>query len=220
MPNAYSLSRRKGMYGKCILVGCIVLIVLAIVGSIAAYFGIKKGLNYVVQEYTETVPRELPKLSSSASEIQDVCNRVDAFKNAFEENGPVQPLILSERDINLLINNYPDWKELAGKVNISLIGETIKGEVSIPLEGMGKATKGRYLNGTAVIRIELEAQRLVVFIDSLEMRGKTLPDAFMDGFRSQNLAKDANNDPELSKLIKKLESIKVEDGKLFIIPKN
>ena len=208
------------MYGKCILVGCIVLVVLAIVGAIASYFGIKKGLNYVVQEYTETAPRELPKLAGSASEIQDVCNRVDAFKNAFEENKLVQPLILSERDINLLINNYSDWKELAGKVNISLIGETIKGEVSIPLEEMGKIAEGRYLNGTAVIRIELEAQRLVVFIDSLEIRGKMVPDAFMEGFRSQNLAKDVNNDPELSKLIKKLESIKVEDGKLFIIPKN
>ena len=220
MLNRYNLSSRKRMHGKCILVGCIVLVVLSIIIAVASYFGIKKGLNYVIQEYTETVPRELPEVSASATEIQNVSDRLDAFRKAFKADEPASPLVLSERDINILIDNYPDCKEMAGKVRVSILDKTIKGEVSVPLDKMGKFAQGRYLNGMAVFRVELIGGRLVVFADSLEIRGQVVPEAFMQGLRSQNLAEEANKKPEVSNLMRKLESIKVEEGRVFIIPKN
>ncbi|MEI7901334.1 MAG: hypothetical protein WCK89_13870, partial [bacterium] len=118
-----------------------------------------------------------------------------------------------------LIQKNPAWSSLAGKVYVNLEGDRIHGEASIPLEQLGKFLKGRWLNGSATFRVETAAGRLLVFLDSLSVRGQAVPENFMGSFRSKNLAEDATKKPETAALLQKLESVTVRDGKLRIVAK-
>jgi hypothetical protein len=97
--------------------------------------------------------------------------------------------------------------------------DKISGQASIPLDNLGGMFKGRYLNGAATFSVQLSAGRLMIFLDSLSVRGKPLPDQIMTNLRGTNLAENANNNPESSQMFQKIESIDVQGGKVCIVPK-
>ena len=205
---------------KYILFGCLTMIVLMVIGGLFAYWGIKGLVSSLVEDYTDSEPRELPQVVVSEEEAEAILARVDAFTKAVNAGEPTEPLILDGDDINELIHSHPAWSQLAGKVFVTIEDDRIQGEVSIPLDDVGKLVKGRYLNGSATFRIGLAAGHLFVFVESLEVNEKAVPDALMEQLRSENLAEDSNEDPDFQSVIDKIESITVKDGQLHIVPKS
>lgn len=210
---------KKSGCGKACAVGCATLFLLALASSGLLYLGGMKLVRRLTAEYTSTSPCSLPSVEVSQQEAADLLARADAFSQAVKAGQPSQKLTLSSRDINVLIQKNPAWSALAGKVYVTLDGDRIQGEASFPLEGLGKSFKGRWLNGTGTFRIETAAGRLLIFMDSLSVRGKPLPDSFMAGIRGKNLAEDATKKPEAAALLEKLDSITVRDGALHIVSK-
>jgi len=88
----------------------------------------------------------------------------------------------------------------------------------LPLAGFFNL-KGRYLNGEAILKASLSEGVLIVTIDSLEVNGKPLPDQFLNGLRSQNLAKDAYKNPEQAELFRRFESIQIKDDTIILTPR-
>jgi hypothetical protein len=212
---------KKRGCGKLIAIGCGVLLVLAIIGGIAAFFGGKSIISRLVDNYTDTTPLQLPAIDAAQEEVDSLLTRADDFSEAIQHNGPIPELLLSARDINILIQNYPDWNDFAGQVFVTINDDKIQGQVSIPLDQVGADMfKGRYLNGSAVFRLDMNAGRLLLFADSIEVRGKPIPEEFMKTFRTRNLAEKANEKPEVIAFIEKLSSIKVQGGYLHIVPKS
>ena len=126
--------------------------------------------------------------------------------------------MLTGTQINQLIHFHPDLAGLAGRVHVSIEGDKIRGRISIPIDEFA-GIEGRYLNGTAVIAAQLTSGRLMVFVDSVDVKDAPLPEAFMKVIRSENLAKKFNSDETLSAVIQELESVTVEDGQMIIVPK-
>jgi len=155
----------------------------------------------------------LPAVQVSEAEKAALFQRVDAFSKAVREGQSVPDLTLSAQDINVLIQKSP---ALVNKVHIAIDGDRLRGDASVPLEEFGGFFKGRWLNGSAVFRVDTAAGRLVVFMDTLTVRGKALPDQLMNAIRSRNLAEKAFENPKAAAVLQKLDSVAVRDGKLFV----
>ena len=201
----------------CFFYGClfaIILTLLAVVGGgIAAFMLYRYAVNSALP-YTDTAPTPLPKVEMPPEQSKELHARVDAFREALDSGKPSEPLVLDSDDINVLIADNPEMRD---KVHVDLEGDKVNGQVSIPLEGIGlPAFKGRYLNGKATLKVSLEDGFLRVTVDALEVKGKPVPASFIDQLRSKNLAEDIGRNPENAEAIRKLESIKVVDGKVIL----
>jgi hypothetical protein len=210
---------KRSSTGKWVGIGCLITIALLVVGGFITYAVVKSVLVGLMDEYTDTQPRNLPQVTMAESQAKAVCARVDTFLAALKADQAVAPLVLSGDDINALIKYHPAWNKMAGLAYVTIEGSKIKGEVSLQLDAIAKQTKGRYLNGTGVISVQLVDGRMFIFLDSLEVKGKAVPEEFMKSFRSENLAKNANTDEKSAAAIAKFESITVQDGTIRIVPK-
>jgi hypothetical protein len=199
----------------CFFYGCLTCLVLMVIVCAMAFFTVRFVRNRI-NDYTQSAPMKLPKVEMPDAEFKQLEGRVKSFGEALDQGKPTEPLILTEREVNALIVNAPNMKELADKVYVSLSGDQVKGQVSIPLTGLGWLGKGRYLNGDATFNVSLENGVLIVTAREVRVRGTPLPDSVMSQVRQENLAKDAYKDPKHAEAIRKLESIQVEDGQVII----
>lgn len=208
--------KKKGGCAKAFGIGCVTVIVLLAAGSFLAYRGGKQFLKKISDQYTATAPAQLPTVEASDQEASALRQRVDEFSKALKEGRPAPELTLTARDINVLIQKNPSWSSSGGNVYVTIENDRIHGEASIPLEKLGGFLKGRWLNGSGTFRVETAAGRLLVFMDALSVRGQPVPEQFMAGIRSKNLAEEATKKPEDAALLQKLDSVTVRDGKLCI----
>jgi len=156
----------------------------------------------------------------SKPEMEQVGRRFEDFVSAVRDGRATPPLILSGDDVNALIATNPDAKALRGKVYVSIEGDRVKGQVSVPLADVGLPFfRGRYLNGSASFALSLQHGVLRLSPDVIVVKGRPLPSVYMDKLRAQNFAQDANNNPQLSPALDHLDSIQVKDGKLTLMPK-
>jgi len=109
---------------------------------------------------------------------------------------------------------------LKGKLYVTVEGDRLKGQVSLPLDELGlRIFRGRYLNGIGIFAISLQKGNLVVNADSIVVKGKPLPGVYMDKIRAENLAENLNANPRASVGLNHLAEIRISDGKLVVVPK-
>lgn len=212
---------QKGSGKKtCCIIGCLFLLLLCVIGGVALYIGFG-AFNKYVQEYTEDQPRPLPRVERSQEEIDSVIEQADRFTEAVSKGEPTSPLVLSSEDINTLIQHHPNWKDLNDKVYVIIEDDTLRGEISLPLEELSPLLfRGRYLNGSGAFTVHLMDGRLFVFLESGEVKGKAIPEPLIQKIRKENLAKDAEQNPEVAAVLENLESIEVADGQLTLRAKS
>jgi hypothetical protein len=210
---------RRSQTGKWLGIGCLAALAILIVIIVIGYYGVKSFVGGLVNKWTDAQPRNLPQLNMPEAQAREVCARASAFWTAVRENRPTAPLLLSGDDLNALIKYEPDWSELAGKVYITINGDKIRGEISLPLEIILPMFKGRYLNGSGVWAVQLVQGRLFIFLEKIEVKGKDVPEDFMKDFRTKNLAEDVNKNEKNTAALSRLESITVQNGQLRIVPK-
>ena len=200
----------------CLFYGCLTVVILGIFVVAGITFGIWKLKEYALS-YTDTMPREFARVIIPPEKIAEFSERIDAFSSAVKEGKNTGPLVLTAEEVNALIYDHMGFKELKGGIQVSFNDDKIKGQVSIPLDklvfGLGE---GRYLNGSASFNVSCENGVLIVALDSLEVKGRQVPDIIMSQLRSENLAKNLYKDVENAKLIKRLKRIQLRDGKLII----
>ena len=203
----------------CLFYGCITGVVLLVIVLGALMI----GLHYVktlVNRYTDTKPVELPTVQVSQAEAAQMKERFEAFQQAVREQRATKPLVLSADDINALITSGGEQQAWKGKVYVSLDGDQLKGELSVPLQDVGlSAFAGRYLNGSATFNLSFRDGRLSITPQTILAKGQPIPDVFMQQIRKQNLAIALTNDPSVATVLKGLEQIQVKEGKLVIEPK-
>jgi len=212
MSNEDGLKKKEGC-GKKLAIGCFTVSLLLAAGGFFAYRGAKSLIDKLTAEYSETKPIVLPSVRMPEAEKVALFQRVDAFSKAIRTGGAVPDLTLSARDINVLIQKTPAW---ANKIYVGIEGDRLTGEASIPLEEFGSLFKGRWLNGSAGFSVNMIAGRLVVFIDTLSVRGKPVPDSFMRAIRSKNVAEQVSAEPKVAEVLQKLDSLSVRDGRLVL----
>ena len=212
-PPPPALPRQRG----CFFYGCIIASVMAVLMVILVGVGAFLTYRFVgrlVDEYTSTTPRDLPKVEMPPEQLKTLKDRVESFKEAVNTGAPTEPLVLTSDDLNALIAENP---ELKGIVYVKLEGNEAKGQISLPLDKLNVGmVRGRYLNGEADFKASLSEGVLIVTLESIEVNGQKLPDEFLTELRKQNLAKDTYKDEKTSEMIRKLESLEIKDGKIIL----
>ena len=210
--------KRRG----CFFYGCITSLAVLGVMAITIFFVTRYVINRVnrlLAEYTETSPMALPKVKMPAEELKKLKDRMAAFDGAMESQSNTAPLILTDREINALLGSSPQLKDYRDEFYISLEGDQIKGQMSLPLDTFNKMPlldlKGRYLNGTGILTATITNGTFYVSVKSLEVKGKPLPESFLGPLRQENLAKAFNRGTNAT-AFERYESVQVKDGVLII----
>jgi hypothetical protein len=163
---------------------------------------------------------ELPTVQMPQGEIDKLKQRFEAFQQAVREQHPAQPLELTADDVNALIESGPERQDLKGKFYVSLEGGQLKSEVSVPLQEMGLSMfKGRYLNGSATFGLSFRNGALSVTPQTINVKGKSLPEMYMQEIRKQNLAAGLTNEPQAVAVLQGLEDIQLKEGKVVLVPR-
>jgi hypothetical protein len=203
----------------CFFYGCITGLVLLVI----VLGALMVGLHYVrkmVNQFTDAQPMELPTVQMPQEEIDKLKQRFEAFQKAVREQRPTEPLILAADDINALIASGPKRPDLKGKLYVGLEGDQVKGEVSVPLREIGLGMfKGRYLNGSATFNLSFTNGMLWVAPQTIIVKGRPVPEMYMQEIRKQNLAASLANEPAAVAVLQGLQEIQVKDGKLVAVPK-
>lgn len=199
--------------------GCITGVVCLVAILVAFLLGLhlfKKMLN----EFTDTQPMPLPSVQMPAAQVEQVQRHVAVFREALRAGKTPPALELSSDEINALIANDPEFQGLRGKLYVTLEGDKVKGQLSVPMSHIGLPLfHGRYLNGAGTLSVSFQNGNLRITPQEILVKGKPLPGVYMERIRSENLAAQANDDPRSAEALGRLQSIEIKDGKLRIIPK-
>ncbi|MFZ2643854.1 MAG: hypothetical protein WA117_22870 [Verrucomicrobiia bacterium] len=210
----------------CFFYGCltsIILVVLLVIGGGAlTYYFVSKAAGLAVA-YTDTQQVQLPKVEIEPAAYEALLKRVTDFKTAMNA-GKSSLLMLTGNELNALVSGDASKSEWKGRVWFEIKDGSIKCQLSMPLDAMSAvpglgALKGRYLNGAAVVRGAMETGTLKVTFQSLEVRGKPLPQQFLDALNQQDLMKSASDDPDIAAFLNRLASVGVQDDKLILVGK-
>jgi len=196
----------------CFFYGCLTVVIIAILAAVGVGLVVFKVRN-IAMSFTSDKPVDIPVVVLPAEEMAALDARVMAFQQAMTNDQPAR-LVLTAAEINAKLNSSREFAQMGGKANVRLEGDRITAALSMPTDPFG--LKGRYLNGTAQLRIGLEAGRLVVFVDQIEANGKAPPESIMKELRSKNLAEDSMKDPDTAATIAKLKRIAVENGTIVV----
>jgi hypothetical protein len=210
--------------------GCGLGCLIAVAASVAlVVFGVVAAKNYfgkMVNEYTATeyVPIAAPQ--ASPEQVASAVEKFDSFSQGMAAGGSPVPLTLTGEELNLVLWNHPNFAAVAGKANVEIEGDVLTSEVSlnfdelpVPEGFVADALKGKFFNGEISLKLGMAAGQPTLYMEGLSVNGNAVPDAFMTGLKSQNLLKDAAKNPEATAFFERIEDLRVEDGKLIIVPK-
>lgn len=210
------VSRRRG----CLFYGCLtgfVLMLLVLLGLLVGGRALKK----MYTDFTDDHPTPLPGIKLSDTEVKELRKRVDDFRESVRAGKPTKPLELTPDEINALIATDEDLAPVKGKLYVlGIEGDKIKARLSVPMEDVSLPVfKGRYLNGDAAFNLMLKNGIIRLHAQDVTVKGKPVPEVYMQKIRTQNLAQNINRNPRVSVALDWIESIKVSNGKLVITPK-
>ena len=203
----------------CLFYACVAGMVSLLAILLAGLLGLHE-LRGMLDKYTENQPMPLPTVEMPSTELRQLEDRVDLFRDDVRAGRPASPLTLSSREVNALIQHDADFKALQGKVYVAIEGTRLKAQISLPMQELGLPRfRGRYLNGTGVFKMSLRNGFLDVRAEDLTVKGKPVPPTYMDAIRKQNLAAGANDNPRASVGLNQLQNIELKDGQFILIPK-
>ena len=208
----------KSERGSAFLWGCAGVIGFGLFIVIAIAVGLFVTAYQIREKFTDDTSIELPRVEASESVIEATIEKADDFLSKIDEGTATSDLVLTQEELNVLIQNHPKLEDLDGVVYLIIDDDTLTGQLSIPLYQI-PGFEGRYFNGVAEFDVIMENGELEVYVLDAEINGESVPDSLMDELRRENLADDSHgSDPDLKKIEEALSSIKITDGTVILTP--
>lgn len=219
---------KSGSGGKVLAgcgIGCLVLVVLGIVGGFFLVSFGKNKLADLAGAYVSDEPVAIARPAVSPTEVEETVARFDRFREAMRSGRASEPLAVTDQEINALLFHHPDLEALAGRTAVRIEDDQLWATVSfdlddieIPFGFLDEALRGKHFNGEVAFSIDTVAGRPALFIEDLKVGGRSIPKPILDEMKNENLLKDALSDPEAREFFDKIESIRIEGGRLVIVP--
>jgi hypothetical protein len=208
---------RKGL--GCFARGCLVLVVFAVVLGIACFAGMYWGLHrhsaifhglywLTKAQAIGQTPVAIPQFTASDAQIQSVHERCEDFEQRARAGQPAE-LELTADDINTLVATNQD---LRGKVFVSINGERLRCQASVPLgEFIGRS--GYYFNGDIAVDLKGVESMENPQLKGITVNAEPVPTDLLNWkYRSKRLRDylaDYRNESGVG-------TIEVRDGKLIL----
>lgn len=179
-----------------------------------------KALEARIESFTNQVKGEDAESEGDASVPADGDDASPKLADASEDENadslpevaPIKELSLSADEINALIASQ---EQLRGRVFVRIEEGRVFGQVSIPTD-MVPGGNGRFFNADGEFDVSMEDGILVVKLTDASVKGQQIPASVMEGFASENLAKDAYKDAKNAEMLRKFEKIEVVDDKIIL----
>ena len=201
--------RRQGR--GCFFWGCLSLVVVFLVLLIgiplAAYFTVRHYVN----KFTSDVPLNIVAVELPEEEMKALEARFETFDAAMDKGEP-QDLEVTAKEINAMIAKD---EQLKGHVFVRIADGKVGGDVSIPMDQL-PGGGSRFLNATADFDVSMDGGVLIVTLADAKVNGAPLPQAIVDGFAGQNLAKEAYEDPDSAEVLRKFDSLEIVGDKIIL----
>ncbi len=205
--------------GNCFLYGCVTVVVICLLGGLVAFLSLRYMMSQVREKYTAPAAVELPTVEMAQADIDALVTRVDAYADDLRADKPLEPIKLTEAEINALLQNHPDLKDTYGDHMYVTLGEgTVTAQMSLPLDWL-PLFRERYFNGTATFDVGFLDGRFQIYLNSASVKGEDVPTQQIRQLRGENLGETWDDDPDARELMRKIDTISIAKDGVTITPK-
>lgn len=203
------------------LLGCLAFAGLMVLALGAGSFGLYFVVKGAVQGMTDEAPRPLPTTTLSPEEVADARARVDAFIAGANGSGGPASLTLTADELNGLLHEAGDEGPGAW-VYVGIENDQLYGELSLPMRELGTNALGlgeRYLNGRVAFDVKVVDGRLSIFMASLEVKDKKVPEDIMARLQAQDLTIHLQGLPQMVSRLGPLDRVEFKDDTVTLVRK-
>lgn len=196
-----------GLWG----VGTIFVLIAVFLVSAALYF------NHLVKTYTSPTPVELPEVAATDDSFQALQERWEQYALQFLKAGTEESFELSAEELNDLAVHKGPFKKRAF---VEVLQDEFRVKFSVPLDQTGnEGLRGRFLNGEATFKPEYKDGHIATRLKTLRANGKAIPNWILRRLQRQNWVSPLNWRPEFDMVIRHLDRVEVEPGRIVLYPK-
>ncbi|MFT5128597.1 MAG: hypothetical protein ACI8W8_002214 [Rhodothermales bacterium] len=198
----------------CLYKGCFfsmagMLLIMGIV--MLKMFSMIKGAYEFKEEFISEEPMQVAVYTPSAPEKAAVAGKVDALVSSLSE-GTGSQFEFTDREINTVIAQSSLMQELGAKANVEIRGQSMTGDVSLPLESIGWES---YFNCEFDVDVTTDGGMLRLFFNDLKFGGQDVPKPLMNKVNS--LIEEAYKHPKVREVMQQSDLIEVQDNVLKIV---
>lgn len=202
----------------CFFYGCVTLICLVILAIIGIFFGVRFAIKYARDHYTAKQGVAVAPVALPPAQGDSVVKRVDDFKKQIQNGTATNALVLTGDELDYWIRNAAG-PQLHDHLHVIITNDQVRAQLSMPLDDMGPAWRGRFLNGDADVGLGVKNGMVSFDVRSLNVAGQKVPQQALSQW-SQNMHWNLQpNDPNAA-LLTGFKDIEVKDGKVILHPKS
>lgn len=209
-------------WGNRVLLGLFAVAAAAMAALIAMSFIVPPMLQGVVDDFTEHEPTTFAEAAIPEADREAVEARFEAFEKAVDEGTPVEPLGITDRELNGLLAESDDTRD---KVRLEFRDGLLHARMSIRIDNdleIGPwrgQMQGRYLNGTAVLEPSIDSNGLSVTLTDFVVKGESVPGWMHSALQHEIDKLDWLHSEDVVEAVSKLESVQIEGDRLVLHPK-
>jgi len=197
-------------------IGCAAVVVLGIIGLIVAYYSAKKFALSMMDEYVSDAKKEVPHVVFTDEEKVATEAKFNSLKKMVEAKDSNEDIILTERELNIYANTLEMDEKYKNSFYIKIDNNRLVAIFSVPMDDIAE---GKFLNGEATLDASVLNGSPSLYLDSVKLKGEEATGVIIDSLKTQNLAENvAKDNPDLYKKLQNIESLKIENNSLIIIP--
>ena len=172
-----------GCFAKGCLTLVIVVLLLAIGGAIGGWWIYGRAVNRFTSDRPASVQTEEP----ASAAFQQAETKLAQLRNAIR-NKTETTTDFSAADLNALIARDPGFQGVRGKTRVSMAGDALILDLSVPLNGIPlPKLKGRWFNGQAQFQFAYDLGQFSFTAHSLTTKGHRIESNGRPGFSSSFL---------------------------------
>lgn len=213
-------------WGSRLLLGAFAVAALAMAILIALSFIVPRVVDRLVEEYTDVAPADIPRVESTPDEKEEIESRVSEFVEALEEGAARAPLELSEREINVVLQDAIRKIDEHAAARIHLLEGRVRAQVSLPIDAKlplgpwSRDLRGRFVNGTAEFVPRIRGGRFEFELVSFEVGGKGVPRRMLNLIADELESSGILDDPDAQRVAQRLSGITIRNGSVVLEPRN
>ena len=200
--------------------GCIMLSLLLAFFTGAMIFAIVQGgrMYKEMLSFTEDEPVEIPADRGTPEELKAIREKVAAFiKAVTPKEPPLTELVLSARELNILIANDNYLADIRGRFYIDDISDgLIHTRASRPRRHLVFWKPKRYLNAEIDLRPEAAEGQFFLRVADVRIDNGTIHEGILSYMRTEDLLEMYKNDERFEDIVKKINSARIENGSLIV----
>jgi len=202
------------------MTGCVLFIILfSVFAFVFAWFGYKYyDLKKTTWAISEETPKEFPVVEAKDAELNSIENKLEEFSDKVKAKKEKVSVSFTAEEINLAIQNFKRLESLKGQLYVTAIKDDgLHCEMALSVK-KGITGGNRYVNGTLIIRPQIEQGSIFPYITSLESNvGKehTKEEAYQNHI-SAEIGNDFREDEEIKDVFHFLTEVSTKNGVLTV----